>query len=668
MDVIVFYSLNGHFIYVNEYLESKRKIIFDNVFLDSINSVCTGNDLSSLLGIEGVSNIGVYQKVVGDKHVYFYRKTILDFFGKKRKLSLEVDSLLSKFRHRKKEQLLESIEGGLGLGQFLEELSEYVFGDEFSLWLYNKHTRFYTCESSSFSIDKDYICGGYGTSLDEIVEADSDFIRRPILSKVDSGEILEKKGIKSLNRIRIDMDDHENNIAVATFYSKNENFEISIGVLERLKTLIKNKYREEIQKSYDRFEKLSGRIMPMIDKEDEITYVSRYVREICQLFCYEAASVFIKDGNFLVCVATYTDAIDVDVVDGDIKYPLELDSLTTATFNRKEIYCSYDISKDRNNSNFFNEQTFSPAKNWIGFPIRSDASSEPIGVLRVKNKYVLVDGKREVVPPKPLHFQNIIKSIPILFESYDILVKHESVNKSLLSQNEFNKVLLHEIRTPISKFSMGPQILIRQLERMELDDGVRIKLVNQLKDIQAMGGRLKYITDCYNIEEIIRVSEIQTMSLLNKLVYPVINITKPYLEVQHECFINVNQNLMHGVLVEGDERLYNIALNALLDNAAKYCLDLSKVIDIDCFLDERYAYLSVRNIGYPIFQSERNLVFTKSFRGSSVHDKSIHGTGIGLYLAKEIMNNSGGDLYLEDNEDEEDIKFVLKIPLARRLK
>ncbi|WP_462175168.1 sensor histidine kinase [Pseudoalteromonas gelatinilytica] len=162
----------------------------------------------------------------------------------------------------------------------------------------------------------------------------------------------------------------------------------------------------------------------------------------------------------------------------------------------------------------------------------------------------------------------------------------------------------------------------------------------------------------------IRVKNTVKIRLISGLILPVLNITKPYAQKQYDCPISFDETHMYGVNISGDFNLLQMALNALLDNAAKYSLQDHKSVKI--FVKNKaekgYIDLSVRNLGYPITEVEKEAIFDNGYRGKHVNDENIDGTGIGLFLVKEIMNVSNGKVFLDYNAASKEVTFTLRLP------
>lgn len=87
----------------------------------------------------------------------------------------------------------------------------------------------------------------------------------------------------------------------------------------------------------------------------------------------------------------------------------------------------------------------------------------------------------------------------------------------------------------------------------------------------------------------------------------------------------------------------------LLNNAIKYKSPERKPqITVKTFRDNGYIVISVRDNGRGIAPEEQNSVFEKYVRAKNPE----HGSGIGLYLVKEMVENKGGKVQLESQPGE----------------
>jgi signal transduction histidine kinase len=103
-------------------------------------------------------------------------------------------------------------------------------------------------------------------------------------------------------------------------------------------------------------------------------------------------------------------------------------------------------------------------------------------------------------------------------------------------------------------------------------------------------------------------------------------------------------------LVADASRLRQLVDN-LLANAIKYNVEGGEV-SIGLASDDRTVWLIVRDTGIGIADDEQPQLFDKFFRSESVRNSSVHGTGLGLGISREIARLHGGDLTVQSVEGE----------------
>jgi signal transduction histidine kinase len=112
----------------------------------------------------------------------------------------------------------------------------------------------------------------------------------------------------------------------------------------------------------------------------------------------------------------------------------------------------------------------------------------------------------------------------------------------------------------------------------------------------------------------------------------------------------VTNNITAGIQISGDLDLLLIVANNLLGNAVKYGLEKGKItLKSEDHADK--VQIEVYNDSRPIKEEEKEKLFKKFSRLEDSKEKKIKGTGLGLFLTKEIITQHGGDIWVRPEQN-----------------
>jgi signal transduction histidine kinase len=125
--------------------------------------------------------------------------------------------------------------------------------------------------------------------------------------------------------------------------------------------------------------------------------------------------------------------------------------------------------------------------------------------------------------------------------------------------------------------------------------------------------------------------------------------------------VEVSTPSRESLFVRGDsERLEQVVTN-LLSNAVKYGAS-DAPIKVDVVVDAGYAQVSVTNSGAGISAAELPFIFERYARSHSARTTGIKGLGLGLYIAKGLIEGHGGRIWVESVPDKT-TTFHFTVPL-----
>ena len=222
-------------------------------------------------------------------------------------------------------------------------------------------------------------------------------------------------------------------------------------------------------------------------------------------------------------------------------------------------------------------------------------------------------------------------------------------------QRRFVSMVSHEYHTPLSVIDGMAQRIQRHPEQFSTED-----LSARMQRVRDMVKHMVTLTDSVltlsRLESgLIRVERlpVRILPLLSDLIeqyrsqYPASDIQ---LETQADTLL----------CVDGDAELLRLVFSNLLSNAIKYSPNWQRV-QLQLGREGGMVSVAVRDWGVGIPEAEQSRLFTRFFRASTA--QGIPGSGIGLSLARELVDMHGGQISVRSSEGNGAV-FTVSLPLA----
>ena len=221
-------------------------------------------------------------------------------------------------------------------------------------------------------------------------------------------------------------------------------------------------------------------------------------------------------------------------------------------------------------------------------------------------------------------------------------------------QKEFVNVAAHELRTPIQSI-MGYSELSTKLPEKRVEYNNMIK-----KNVERLSKLSDDILEVARIESGTMQIEQHEFNIVDLLIESV-NDLKARLKGKHLndniSNINIDMSLpQHPVIVKGDRSKIFQVISNLLCNAEKFTDSGTITVSVIDDLSKKSAIVSVEDTGKGVDKEMVPKLFTK------FSAKSEHGTGLGLYICKNIVEAHGGSIWFEETKN--GARFSFSVPLA----
>ena len=253
--------------------------------------------------------------------------------------------------------------------------------------------------------------------------------------------------------------------------------------------------------------------------------------------------------------------------------------------------------------------------------------------------------------PIALSYASIFESLWKQAELYEQLKVHNKMQK------EFINIAAHELRTPIQPILGLSEVLRSKIsdnndEQKELLDTI----IRNAKRLQRLADNILDVTKIESQSLQLKKERFNiTQMILNALAdYRRRNDTNKEEEKEK---IKVVVAFKEDIFVEADRDRLNQVICNLLSNAFKFTEEEEGIVSITAEKKDNQILVSVKDSGAGIDPEILPILFSK------FASKSFSGTGLGLFISRNIIEAHGGKIWAENNLDEKGARFSFSLPL-----
>jgi len=251
----------------------------------------------------------------------------------------------------------------------------------------------------------------------------------------------------------------------------------------------------------------------------------------------------------------------------------------------------------------------------------------------------------------------------------NLLVANEKLNIQSKIQRDFINITAHELRTPIV-----PIITLSELLYSKVKAENKIQKNLSKEDEKKQEFLEVILRNCYRLyrltEDILDVTKIESQSLkMNKEIFQlneiIENVVKDYKEIINKkrygsdlIKIGYEPN-NNNIFLKADKGRITQVLSNLLDNALKFTTEGSINITTKRIKDNQEVLVSIKDNGTGIDPQ----IFPELFKKFAT--KSEQGTGLGLFISKNIIEAHDGIMWGENNSESNGSTFYFTLPILQ---
>ncbi len=230
------------------------------------------------------------------------------------------------------------------------------------------------------------------------------------------------------------------------------------------------------------------------------------------------------------------------------------------------------------------------------------------------------------------------------------------------AKTEFVSLASHQLRTPLSTVNWYAEMLLEG-DVGELNGQQKKYLDEVYRSNQRMVELVNALLDVASLELGTFVIEPEATDICS-LTESAIDEQRPQIDARKIRFsFSCAKNIP---LMQADPKLLRMVMQNILSNAVKYTPEGGAITFTITLADKKNVLLKIADTGYGIPKNQQNMIFTKLFRADNVRDKDTDGTGLGLYIVKSIVENSGGKIWFRSDGGKENsgTTFYVTFPLS----
>lgn len=244
------------------------------------------------------------------------------------------------------------------------------------------------------------------------------------------------------------------------------------------------------------------------------------------------------------------------------------------------------------------------------------------------------------------------------------------------AKSEFVSLASHQLRTPLSAIGWYSEMLLngdagkltksQQEQVTEIYEGNQrmVELVNSLLDVSRLElGKLQNDAVPTSVTDIAHSLHLElTPSVKAKDMTLTMDVDQklPKVTADPKLLRMIIQNIMsNAVKYTPAKGSVNVTLRSATSEASElHNLSLKQPLS-------KYMLLKVTDSGYGIPKSQHDKIFQKMFRADNVRALDVEGTGLGLYIVREVVQKLGGKIWFE-SEEGKGTTFYVVVPFVTK--
>lgn len=230
--------------------------------------------------------------------------------------------------------------------------------------------------------------------------------------------------------------------------------------------------------------------------------------------------------------------------------------------------------------------------------------------------------------------------------------------KSWKQQTEFVNDAAHELRTPLTIIQGKLEYMLTKPNKKIIDEAEAISV--SLDEVNRLNSLTNNLLDLARFDQATTKLNFEYTKPQLFLKDPI----EPFKDIINSQSKVFQINLNHQPTLYLDRNKIKQLLIILLDNATKYTPKNGTIKIYDQIEGSKYQFI-ISDTGVGIKDSDKKKIFGRFYRVDKSRNQSSGGHGLGLAIAKQIVSNHQGHIFVRDNLPHGS-EFVVELPIKHK--
>lgn len=223
-------------------------------------------------------------------------------------------------------------------------------------------------------------------------------------------------------------------------------------------------------------------------------------------------------------------------------------------------------------------------------------------------------------------------------------------------QRNFLLSITHELKSPLASIKLTLQTIVRR----QLDpDRARGLLNNSLKDTERLSGLVENLLMAAKLDGE-SVDFLPEQQSVNQIVEEVM----AHYQNKSDRPRNIEIKLEDDLFISGDRMALSTIVSNLVENAIKYS-NSGDLVGAQAFQSGSKIVLRIYDTGIGISDAEKSKIFGKFYRVGNEDTRRTKGTGLGLFLVRQLVHLHKGEITVSDNVPKGTV-FTIEFPMSTK--